>query len=152
MPVVIEGFDKGDRSDITLPKSQITLVKAVQKLGKPTVVVLMNGSALAINWTAKNIPAILEAWYPGEFGGSAIADILFGDYNPSGKLPVTFYKSVKDLPDFKNYNMENRTYKYFKGEPLFPFGHGLSYSNFEYSNLKITDNTIKMNDDIHYFR
>ena len=148
MPVVIEGFDKGDRSDITLPKSQIELVKAIQKLGKPTVVVLMNGSALAINWTAKNIPAILEAWYPGEFGGRAIADILFGDYNPSGRLPVTFYKSVKDLPDFKNYDMENRTYKYFKGEPLFPFGHGLSYSNFEYSNLKIAD-TISKNDDIH---
>ncbi|WP_299664943.1 glycoside hydrolase family 3 protein [uncultured Polaribacter sp.] len=146
MPVVIEGFDKGDRSDITLPKSQLVLVKAIQKLGKPTVVVLMNGSALAINWTAKNISAILEAWYPGEFGGRAIADILFGDYNPSGKLPVTFYKSVNDLPDFKNYNMENRTYRYFKGEPLFPFGHGLSYSNFEYSNLKIADKIAKNND------
>ncbi len=147
MPVVIEGFDKGDRSKITLPKTQLELVKKIQKLGKPTVVVLMNGSALAINWTSKNVPAILEAWYPGEFGGRAIADILFGDYNPSGKLPVTFYKSVKDLPDFKNYNMENRTYKYFKGEPLFPFGHGLSYSKFEYSNLEISDKIAK-NDDI----
>ena len=143
MPVVIEGFDKGDRSKITLPKAQLELVKKIQKLGKPTVVVLMNGSALAINWTAKNIPAILEAWYPGEFGGRAIADILFGDYNPSGKLPITFYKSVKDLPDFKNYDMENRTYKYFKGEPLFPFGHGLSYSKFEYSNLEISDKIAK---------
>ncbi|ARV15673.1 glycoside hydrolase family 3 protein [Polaribacter sp. SA4-12] len=147
MPIVIEGFDKGDRSKITLPKTQLELVKKIQKLGKPTVVVLMNGSALAINWTAKNIPAILEAWYPGEFGGKAIADILFGDYNPSGKLPVTFYKSVKDLPDFKNYNMENRTYKYFKGEQLFPFGYGLSYSKFEYSNLEISDKIAK-NDDI----
>ena len=147
MSVVIEGFDKGDRSKITLPKTQLELVKKIQKLGKPTVVVLMNGSALAINWTAKNIPAILEAWYPGEFGGSAIADILFGDYNPSGKLPITFYKSVKDLPDFKSYDMENRTYKYFKGEPLFPFGHGLSYSTFEYSNLKISEK-IEKNEDI----
>ena len=147
MPVVIEGFDKGDRSKISLPKTQLELVKKIQKLGKPTIVVLMNGSALAINWTSKNVPAILEAWYPGEFGGSAIADILFGDYNPSGKLPITFYKSVKDLPDFKNYDMENRTYKFFKGEPLFSFGYGLSYSKFEYSNLEISDKIAK-NDDI----
>ncbi|MFS4483903.1 glycoside hydrolase family 3 C-terminal domain-containing protein [Hyunsoonleella sp. 2307UL5-6] len=135
MPVLLDGFDKGDRSEITLPKTQIELMKKVQALGKPTVLVLMNGSALAVNWAADNVPAILEAWYPGEFGGKAIADVLFGDYNPAGRLPVTFYKSVKDLPDFKNYNMENRTYKYFKGEPLFPFGHGLSYTNFEYSDL-----------------
>jgi len=146
MPVVIEGFDKGDRSDITLPKSQLKLVKEIYKLGKPTIVVLMNGSALAINWTAKNIPAILEAWYPGEFGGNAIADILFGDYNPSGKLPITFYKSVNDLPDFKNYDMENRTYKYYKGDVLFPFGHGLSYSDFKYSNFIVDENISK--DDV----
>lgn len=137
MPVLLEGFDKGDRSEITLPKTQIELMKKVHALGKPTILVLMNGSALAVNWAADNIPAILEAWYPGEFGGNAIADILFGDYNPAGRLPVTFYKSVNDLPDFKNYNMENRTYKYFKGKPLFPFGHGLSYTNFTYSNLDI---------------
>ncbi|WP_298498322.1 glycoside hydrolase family 3 C-terminal domain-containing protein [uncultured Algibacter sp.] len=139
MPVLLEGFDKGDRSEITLPKTQIELMKKIQALGKPTILVLMNGSALAVNWAADNIPAILEAWYPGEFGGKAIADILFGDYNPAGRLPVTFYKSVNDLPDFKNYNMENRTYKYFKGDPLFPFGHGLSYTNFTYSNLTISD-------------
>ena len=142
MPVLLEGFDKGDRSEITLPKTQIELMKKVQALGKPTVLVLMNGSALAVNWAADNIPAILEAWYPGEFGGKAIADILFGDYNPAGRLPVTFYKSVNDLPDFKDYNMENRTYKYFKGKPLFPFGHGLSYTNFTYSNLDIKENII----------
>ncbi len=139
MEVELEGFDKGDRSEISLPKNQIELMKKVYATGKPTIVVLMNGSALAVNWAAENVPAILEAWYPGEFGGKAIADVLFGDYNPGGKLPVTFYKSVTDLPDFKDYNMENRTYKYFKGDPLFPFGHGLSYSNFEYSNLKIAD-------------
>ncbi|AWH74606.1 glucan 1,4-alpha-glucosidase [Dokdonia sp. Dokd-P16] len=139
MPVLLEGFDKGDRSEITLPKTQIELMKKVQALGKPTVVVLMNGSALAVNWAADKVPAILEAWYPGEFGGQAIADVLFGDYNPGGKLPVTFYKSVNDLPDFKSYDMEGRTYKYFKGEPLFPFGHGLSYTTFKYDNFTLNE-------------
>ena len=147
MPVLLEGFDKGDRSDITLPKTQIELMKKIQALGKPTILVLMNGSALAVNWAADNIPAILEAWYPGEFGGNAIADVLFGDYNPAGRLPVTFYKSVNDLPDFKNYNMENRTYKYFKGDPLFPFGHGLSYTNFTYTNLNIPE-TLTINNNL----
>lgn len=136
MPVLLEGFDKGDRSDITLPKTQIELMKKVKAIGKPTIVVLMNGSALAVNWAADEVPAILEAWYPGEFGGKAIADVLFGDYNPGGKLPVTFYKSVNDLPDFKSYDMKGRTYKYFEGEPLFPFGHGLSYTTFEYDNFQ----------------
>lgn len=139
MPVLLEGFDKGDRSEITLPKTQIRLLKEIHALGKPTVLVLMNGSALAINWADKNIPAILEAWYPGEFGGKAIADVLFGDYNPAGRLPITFYKSVEDLPDFKSYDMGNRTYKYFKGDPLYAFGHGLSYTNFNYTNLEVSD-------------
>lgn len=139
MPVLLEGFDKGDRSDITLPKTQIELLKKVQALGKPTILVLMNGSALAVNWAGANTPAILEAWYPGEFGGKAIADVLFGDYNPGGRLPVTFYKSVTDLPDFQSYDMAGRTYKYFEGAPLFPFGHGLSYTNFEYKNLNIEE-------------
>ncbi len=139
MPVLLEGFDKGDRSEITLPKTQITLLKEIQALGKPTVLVLMNGSALAVNWADENIPAILEAWYPGEFGGKAIADVLFGDYNPAGRLPVTFYKSVNDLPDFKSYGMENRTYKYFKGDPLYAFGHGLSYTNFTYDHLELPE-------------
>lgn len=147
MPVVLDGFDKGDRSEITLPQSQITLIKAIQALGKPTVLVLMNGSALAVNWAGDNIPAILEAWYPGEFGGKAIADVLFGDYNPAGRLPVTFYKSVADLPDFKSYDMTNRTYKYFKGDPLFPFGHGLSYTNFSYTDLKLPE-TVTVNNPI----
>ncbi|SFD13028.1 glycoside hydrolase family 3 protein [Algibacter pectinivorans] len=148
MPVLLEGFDKGDRSDITLPKTQIELMKKVYALGKPTILVLMNGSALAVNWAADNVPAIIEAWYPGEFGGNALADILFGDYNPAGRLPITFYKSVKDLPDFKNYSMKNRTYKYFKGDPLFPFGHGLSYTNFTYSKLNIPD-TISINNNLN---
>tara|TARA_R110002096_G_scaffold436083_1_gene667045 strand:+ start:424 stop:3105 length:2682 start_codon:yes stop_codon:yes gene_type:complete len=147
MPVLLEGFDKGDRTDITLPKTQIELMKKIQALGKPTIVVLMNGSALAVNWATDNVPAILEAWYPGEFGGDAIADVLFGDYNPAGRLPVTFYKSVKDLPDFKNYNMKNRTYKFFKGNPLFPFGHGLSYTTFTYKNLEVSK-VITLNESI----
>jgi len=147
MPVVLEGFDKGDRSEISLPQSQLTLLKEVQAIGKPTILVLMNGSALAINWADQNIPAILEAWYPGEFGGRAIADVLFGDYNPAGRLPVTFYKSVEDLPDFKSYDMTNRTYKYFKGDPLYEFGHGLSYTTFEYSKLEAPD-TIKADGNI----
>ncbi|SDW70148.1 beta-glucosidase [Lutibacter oricola] len=139
MSVVLEGFDKGDRSDIKLPASQVKLMKEIQALGKPTILVLMNGSAIAVNWADKNIPAILEAWYPGEFGGKAIADVLFGDYNPSGRLPVTFYKSVNDLPDFKSYAMKNRTYRYFKNAPLYPFGHGLSYTNFTYSNVIVPE-------------
>lgn len=147
MPVVLEGFDKGDRSDISLPKSQLELMKEITALGKPVILVLMNGSALAVNWASDNIPAIIEAWYPGEFGGRAIADVLFGDYNPAGRLPVTFYKSVDDLPAFKSYDMNNRTYKYFKGNPLYPFGHGLSYTNFTYENLEIP-HQINLNEDI----
>ncbi|MEP0367412.1 MAG: glycoside hydrolase family 3 C-terminal domain-containing protein [Cyclobacteriaceae bacterium] len=135
MPVVMEGFDKGDRSDIVLPSSQRELLEKVIETGKPVVVVLLNGSALAVNYAAENAPAIVEAWYPGEFGGQAIAEVLFGEANPSGKLPVTFYKSVNDLPGFKSYDMTDRTYKYFKGDPLFPFGHGLSYSKFKYAAL-----------------
>ena len=101
---------------------------------------MLNGSALATNWENENIPAILEAWYPGQAGGAAIADVIFGDYNPGGRLPVTIYKSIKDLPSFEDYNMKNRTYRYFTGEPLYPFGYGLSYTSFEYSKLKIEEN------------
>ena len=135
MKVKVDGFAGGDRVDIDLPDAQLELMKAIMKLNKPTALVLLNGSALAVNWEAENIPAILEAWYPGQAGGTAIADILFGDYNPSGRLPVTFYKSVDQLPPFDNYNMNGRTYKYLNSEPLFAFGHGLSYTTFKYSNL-----------------
>lgn len=127
LSIKLDGFEGGDRVDIALPKVQTQLMKELKKLGKPMVLVLLNGSALAINWENDNIPAILEAWYPGQAGGTAIADILFGDYNPTGKLPITFYKSVKNLPSFDDYNMEGRTHKYFKGKPLYPFGYGLSY-------------------------
>jgi len=139
MKVKVDGFAGGDRVDIGLPDSQSRLIKAIMKLNKPTVLVLLNGSALAINWEAEHVPAILEAWYPGQAGGTAIADILFGDYNPAGRLPLTFYKTVDDLPPFDEYGMDGRTYKYFEGEPIFAFGHGLSYSTFKYSNLKFPD-------------
>ena len=137
MDVNLEGFKGGDRTSIDLPKPQEALIKEIQALGKPVVLVLMGGSALAVNWADQNIPAILHSWYPGQFGGTAIADVLFGDYNPAGRLPVTFYKSVDQLPKFEDYSMQGRTYRYFKGEPLYPFGFGLSFTQFDYSNLKL---------------
>ncbi len=132
-----EGDTKGDRTHIDLPAVQQELLETICATGKPVVLVLMNGSALAINWAQENVPAILEAWYPGEEGGTAIADILFGDYSPAGRLPVTFVKSLDDLPPLEDYNMSNRTYKYTKSEPLYPFGFGLSYTKFEYSALEL---------------
>jgi beta-glucosidase len=143
MPVKVEGFADGDRTDINLPRPQKELLKQIHALGKPVVLVLLNGSALAVNWAAEHIPAIVEAWYPGQAGGDAIADILFGDYNPAGRLPITFYKSVEDLPPFEDYQMEGRTYRYFQGEPLFAFGHGLSYTKFEFDSLHIDHSTVK---------
>ena len=112
MEVKLEGFRGGDRLEIGLPRAQEELLKQVQALGKPTIVVLLNGSALAVNWANEHVPAILDAWYPGEEGGTAIADVLFGDYNPAGRLPVTFYKSVDQLPPFTDYSMQGRTYRY----------------------------------------
>jgi beta-glucosidase len=147
MEVKLEGFRGGDRTDISLPKAQEELLKEVHGLGKPVVVVLLNGSALAVNWASDNVPAILDAWYPGEEGGTAIADVLFGDYNPGGRLPVTFYKSVNDLPPFEDYRMQGRTYRYFKGEPLYPFGFGLSYTNFKYDKLKFSPK-VKAGDEL----
>ena len=148
MDVNIEGFRGGDRTDIALPKAQEDLIKEVHALGKPVVLVLIGGSALAINWADENVPAILEAWYPGEEGGTAIADVLFGDHNPSGRLPVTFYKSIAQLPPFEDYSMQGRTYRYFKGEPLYPFGHGLSYTRFKYSNLKMSAQKVKAGESV----
>jgi beta-glucosidase len=142
MEVKAEGFRGGDRTDIALPREQDDLIKAVHALGKPIVLVLLGGSALAVNWADHNIGAILDAWYPGEEGGTAIADVLFGDYNPSGRLPVTFYKSVDQLPAFDDYRMEGRTYRYFKGDPLYPFGFGLSYTQFKYRDLKFSKDSI----------
>jgi beta-glucosidase len=136
MRVQIPGFRGGDRTSIDLPAPQQQLLEKVVAAGKPTVLVLLNGSALAVNWAQQNVPAIVEAWYPGQAGGTAIADVLFGDYNPAGRLPVTFYKDVKDLPAFDDYAMKGRTYRYFTGTPLYPFGHGLSYTTFAYKNLR----------------
>jgi beta-glucosidase len=135
--VHIKGFEGGDRTSINLPDIQEELMKRLKATGKPVILVLMSGSALAVNYAAANIPAIVQAWYPGEEGGNAIADVLFGDYNPAGRLPVTFYKSEKDLPDFHDYNMKGHTYRYFEGTPLYPFGYGLSYTTFKYSNLVV---------------
>lgn len=137
MRVNYPGFDGGDRTSIALPAVQTDLLKALQGTGKPVVFVMMTGSAIAIPWEAEHIPAIVNAWYGGESAGTAIADVLFGDYNPSGRLPITFYRSDKDLPAFEDYSMNNRTYRYFKGTPLYPFGYGLSYTQFTYTDLKI---------------
>jgi beta-glucosidase len=128
----VEGFYAGDRLDIQLPETQRELIREIQKTKKPIVLVLLNGSPLTINWEQEHIPAIIEAWYPGQAGGTAIADVIFGDYNPAGRLPVTVYKSVDQIPAFDNYDMEGRTYRYFNGQPLYEFGYGLSYTTFAY--------------------
>jgi beta-glucosidase len=135
MPVSVAGFKGGDRTNIELPVVQTELLKALYATGKPIVFVNMSGGAMGFEWEAANLPSIIQAWYGGQAGGQAIADVLFGDYNPSGKLPVTFYKNLNDLPDFEDYSMRNRTYRYYNGEPLFAFGHGLSYTTFVYSKL-----------------
>jgi len=138
MPVKIPGFSGGDRTSIMLPAVQTELLKALKTTGKPVVFVMLTGSALAIPWEDENIPAIINAWYGGQSAGTAIADVLFGDYNPAGRLPVTFYKGDSDLPGFSDYSMNGRTYRYFKGEALYPFGYGLSYTSFNYSNMVVT--------------
>jgi beta-glucosidase len=139
MKVQVEGFSGGDRISLDLPKMQNDLLHRIVELNKPTVLVLMNGSAVAVNWARDHVKSIVELWYPGQAGGSAIADVLFGDYNPAGRLPVTFYKSADQLPPFTDYAMKGRTYRYFQGEPLFPFGYGLSYTKFSYSNLSVPE-------------
>ena len=148
MSINLKCFKGGDRICLDIPEEQLTLIKALKATGKPIVLVLTNGSALSINWENENIPAIIEAWYPGEEGGNAVADVLFGDYNPAGRLPVTFYKSANDLPDFNNYNMEGHTYRYFRGKALFPFGYGISYTKFEYTNIKLSKTKISANESI----
>jgi beta-glucosidase len=137
MKVDVPGFSGGDRTRLDLPGSQEDLLKAVYATGKPVVLVLLNGSALAIPWAQAHLPAIVETWYGGEEAGTALADVLFGDYNPAGRLPVTFYKSVADLPPFDDYAMAGRTYRYCAKEVLYPFGYGLSYTKFAYSHLTI---------------
>jgi beta-glucosidase len=146
MNVSFPGFRGGDRTDIELPAIQWRLLKALQATGKPVVFVLMTGSSLAVEWAQKNIPAILLAWYPGQEGGNAVADVLFGDYDPAGRLPVTFYRSTDQLPPFTDYAMKGRTYRYFEGDPLYPFGYGLSYTRFAYTDLKVSRSRLGVGD------
>jgi beta-glucosidase len=139
----VAGFDHGDRTDIALPAVQRALLERVAATGKPLVVVLMSGSAVAIDWAQQHAGAILDAWYPGEAGGSAIAQVLAGDYDPAGRLPVTFYRSTRDLPPYVSYAMKGRTYRYFEVTPLYPFGYGLSYTTFAYAHLALSKEQLK---------
>ncbi|MFC1490785.1 glycoside hydrolase family 3 C-terminal domain-containing protein [Candidatus Latescibacterota bacterium] len=131
-----------DRSSIELPPVQTELIRALHATGKPMVMVNCSGSAMALLWESENLPALLQAWYPGQNGGQAVAEVLFGAVNPSGHLPLTFYRATTDLPDFSDYSFSNRTYRYFSGTPLYAFGHGLSYTDFEYSNGRLASNRI----------
>ncbi len=148
MKVDVPGFKGGDRTSLDLPKEEEDLLEALKATGKPLVVVLMNGSALSVNWASEHADAILDAWYSGEEGGTAIAQTLAGVNNPAARLPVTFYKGVEQLPEFEDYSMKTRTYRYFSGQPLYSFGYGLSYSKFEYSNLKLSTTKLKAGDPL----
>jgi len=148
MKVNLPGFEGGDRTSLDLPKAEEDLLEALKDAGKPLGVVLMNGSALSVNWANEHANAILDAWYSGEEGGTAIAQTLAGVNNPAGRLPVTFYTGVEQLPPFADYSMKNRTYRYFEGRPLYPFGYGLSYSKFEYSNLKLSAAALRAGDPL----
>ena len=148
MQVTHPGFSGGDRTDIELPAVQQKMLEALHATGKPVVLVLTTGSALAVRWPQEKLPAILLAWYPGQQGGNAVADVLFGDVSPAGRLPVTFYASADQLPPFADYAMEGRTYRYFRGTPLYPFGHGLSYTRFEYSGLALSRPSVGAGDTL----
>jgi beta-glucosidase len=137
MQVSEPGFKGGDRTSLDLPRPEEDLLEAVVATGKPVVLILTNGSALAVNWAKEHANAIVDAWYPGEEGGTAVAETLSGRNNPAGRLPVTFYQNVDQLPPFDDYSMKGRTYRYFAGRPLYPFGYGLSYTTFSYSELKL---------------
>jgi beta-glucosidase len=137
MQVSEPGFKGGDRTSLDLPRPEEDLLESVVATGKPVVLVLTNGSALSVNWAKEHVNAILDAWYPGEEGGTAVAETLSGRNNPAGRLPVTFYTGVDQLPPFEDYSMKNRTYRYFQGTPLYPFGYGLSYTAFSYSDLSL---------------
>jgi beta-glucosidase len=146
MRVSYPGFAGGDRTDIELPAVQQGMLEALHATGKPVVLVLTTGSALGVRWAKASLPAIVVAWYPGQQGGNAVADVLFGETSPAGRLPVTFYESAAQLPPFADYAMEGRTYRYFRGEPLYPFGHGLSYTRFEYSGLTLSRSRLEKAD------
>ena len=148
MPITYPGFKGGDRTDIELPAVQRNCLKALKEAGKKVILVNCSGSAIAFESETESCQAILQAWYPGEKGGTAVADVLFGDYNPAGKLPVTFYKNSSQLPNFEDYSMKGRTYRYMKEDPLFPFGYGLSYTTFKVGTAKAVQTTIKAGDDM----
>src|SRR2546430_2189264 len=148
MRVAIEGFSGGDPTRVDLPAPQEHLLERIVALGKPTGLVLMSGSAGAVTWAQEHVPAVLGAWYPGQAGGTAIADVLFGDYNPGGRLPVTFYRDVTDLPPFEDYRMAGRTYRVFEGVPLDPFGYGLSYTTFRYDRRRVSRDTLRGGDTL----
>ena len=148
MPVHEEGFEGGDRTSLDLPKPEEALLEAVTATGKPVVLVLANGSPLAVNWASEHVNAILESWYPGEEGGAAVAETLSGRNNPAGRLPVTIYTGIEQLPPFEDYSMQNRTYRYFSGHPLYPFGYGLSYTTFSYSDLTLPKKAIHAGDPL----
>ncbi|NQU63877.1 MAG: glycoside hydrolase family 3 C-terminal domain-containing protein, partial [SAR324 cluster bacterium] len=147
-PQAVAGDGGGDRATLSLPGRQDELLKYLHSTGKDVVLVLLGGSPIEINWADENIPSILMAWYPGEQGGNAIADVIFGKHNPAGRLPVTFYKSLEQLPAFTDYNMKGRTYRFMNDEPLYRFGHGLSYTTFEYSNLRLSKSRIKSGESV----
>lgn len=142
MGVNLPGFKRGDRTDIELPTVQREMIEALYRAGKKVILVNCSGSPIGLEPETKNCEAILQAWYPGQAGGTAVAEVLFGDYNPAGRLPVTFYRNVSQLPDFEDYNMTGRTYRYMTQEPLFPFGYGLSYTTFEYGQMVLSKNKI----------
>jgi beta-glucosidase len=148
MQVSEPGFKGGDRTNLDLPKPEEDLLEALVATGKPVVLVLTNGSALAVNWAKEHVNAILDAWYPGEEGGAAVAESLSGKNNPAGRLPVTFYKDTSQLPNFENYSTEGRTYRYFTGKPLYPFGYGLSYTTFSYSDLSVPRTAVNAGDPV----
>ena len=148
MPVDAEGFRKGDRTNIELPTVQKKMIQALVATGKPVVYIVCTGSALALNWENEHVDAIVNAWYSGQQGGKAVADVLFGDYNPAGRLPITFYKSVEQLPDFLDYSMKGRTYRYMTQTPLYPFGYGLSYTTFAYENARLSKDRISTDEPV----
>jgi beta-glucosidase len=148
MPVYADGFAGGDRTAIGLPAVQEHLLEGLGSLGKPLIVVLTSGSEISMPWAQDHANVVLAAWYSGESGGTAIAQTLTGENNPAGRLPITFYRSVADLPDFSDYSMANRTYRYFKGRVLYPFGFGLSYSHFDYGRPEVSAATVKAGESV----
>lgn len=149
MGVDLPGFRKGDRVDIELPEIQRRFLAALHEAGKKVILVNCSGSPIGLVPETETCDAILQAWYPGQQGGTAVAEVLFGDYNPAGRLPVTFYRNIDQLPDFEDYNMSGRTYRFMTEKPLFPFGYGLSYTTFRYGTVKLDKTTVTDGEMLH---